>query len=100
MFRRTVKSPQVATAVRLNRTRYLTKSDRPWIGGRFTTRRRDSAGGADAAVLAPVKEWRSLKPSAKPTLKALLLADAARGELNVPERGDRRRRAPPKLVRR
>jgi antitoxin Phd len=49
--------------------------------------------GADAAVLVPVKEWQSLKRSAKPTLKALLLADGARGELNVPERGDRRRRA-------
>jgi antitoxin Phd len=55
--------------------------------------------GADAAVLVPVKEWQSLKRSAKPTLKALLLADGARGELNVPERGDRRRRAPPNLVR-
>ena len=56
--------------------------------------------GADAAVLVPMKEWQSLKRSAKPTLKALLLADGARGELNVPERGDRRRRAPPDLVRR
>ena len=56
--------------------------------------------GADAAVLVPMKEWQSLKRSAKPTLKALLLADGARGELNVPKRGDRRRRAPPDLVRR
>ena len=56
--------------------------------------------GADAAVLVPVKEWQSLKRSAKPTLKALLLAEGARGELNIPERGDRRRRAPPDLVRR
>jgi hypothetical protein len=28
-----------------------------------------------------------LKRTAKPTLKDLLLADGARGELNVPERG-------------
>jgi antitoxin Phd len=56
--------------------------------------------GADAAVLVPVKEWQSLKRSAKPTLKALLLADGARGDLNIPERGDRRRRALPNLVRR
>jgi antitoxin Phd len=56
--------------------------------------------GADAAVLVPVKEWQSLKRSAKPTLKALLLADGARVELNVPERGDRRRRAPAHLLRR
>jgi antitoxin Phd len=55
--------------------------------------------GADAAVLVPVKEWQSLKRSARPTLKALLLADGGRGELNVPKRGDRRRRAPPNLVR-
>jgi antitoxin Phd len=56
--------------------------------------------GADAAVLVPVKEWQSLKRSAKPTLKALLLAGGARGDLNIPERGDRRRRALPNLVRR
>jgi len=43
--------------------------------------------GADAVVLVPVKEWRSLKRPAKPTLKALLLASGARGEPNVPERG-------------
>jgi antitoxin Phd len=56
--------------------------------------------GADAAVLVPLKDWQMLKRAAKPTLKELLLADVARGELNVPERGDKRRRAPPDLVRR
>jgi antitoxin Phd len=56
--------------------------------------------GADAAVLVPVKDWQMLKRAAKPTLKALLLANVARGELNVPERGDKRRRAPPDLDRR
>lgn len=64
-------------------------------GPQLITRR-----GADAAVLVPVKEWRTLKRVAKPTLKELLLANRARGELNIPERGGRRRRAPPKLVRR
>ena len=59
-----------------------------------------SRRGVDAAVLVPVKDWQSLRRAAKPTLKELLLADAARGELNVPERGGRRRRAPPKLARR
>ena len=59
-----------------------------------------SRRGVDAAVLVPLKDWQSLKRAAKPTLKELLLADAARGELNVPERGGRRRRAPPKLARR
>jgi prevent-host-death family protein len=62
-------------------------------GPQLITRR-----GADAAVLVPVKEWQSLKRAARPTLKQLLLADSARGELNVPERGGRRRRAPPKLL--
>ncbi len=50
--------------------------------------------GADTAVLVPAQEWRSLKRSAKPTLKALLLAYVARGELDALERGGRRRRAP------
>ncbi|MGH7024301.1 MAG: type II toxin-antitoxin system Phd/YefM family antitoxin [Caulobacteraceae bacterium] len=50
--------------------------------------------GADAAVLMPVTDWRRLTQAAKPTLKALLLTDRARGELNVPERGGNQRRAP------
>jgi antitoxin Phd len=48
--------------------------------------------GADAAVLAPITEWRRLQRAAKPTLKELLLTDDARGELNIPARGGRRRR--------
>ena len=63
-------------------------------GPQLITRR-----GADAAVLVPLKDWQSLKRAAKPTLKELLLADGARGELNVPERGGRRRRTPPKFAR-
>jgi antitoxin Phd len=64
-------------------------------GPQLITRR-----GADAAVLVPVKEWQSLKRSAKLTLKELLLGNGARGHLNVLERGGWHRRAPPKLVRR
>ncbi len=56
--------------------------------------------GADAAVLVPVKDWQRLKRAATPTLKALLLASDARGELDVPQRGGRRRREPGDLVRR
>jgi antitoxin Phd len=48
--------------------------------------------GADAAVLVPAAEWQRLKHAAKPTLKELLLTDDARGELNVPPRGGKRRR--------
>ena len=48
--------------------------------------------GAEAAVLAPMTEWLRLQSAAKPTLKELLLTDDARGELNIPARGGRRRR--------
>ncbi len=48
--------------------------------------------GADAAVLVPATDWRRLQRAAKPTLKALLLTNNARGELNVPARGGMRRR--------
>ena len=56
-------------------------------GPQIVTRR-----GADAAVLVPMADWQRLKHAARPTLKALLLADDARGELNFPPRGGRRRR--------
>jgi len=56
-------------------------------GPQIVTRR-----GSDAAVLVPVEEWRRLQKAAKPSLKELLLTDHARGELNLPERGRRRRR--------
>jgi prevent-host-death family protein len=48
--------------------------------------------GTDTAVLVPMAEWQRLERTAKPTLKELLLTDEARGELNVPPRGARRRR--------
>ena len=48
--------------------------------------------GAEAAVLVPAADWRRLKNAARPTLKDLLLSDHARGDLNVPARGGRRRR--------
>lgn len=50
--------------------------------------------GSEAAVLVPVEDWRKLQHAARPSLKELLLADDARGELNVPKRGERRRREP------
>ena len=48
--------------------------------------------GAEAAVLVPATDWQRLKHAAKATLKELLLSDHARGDLNVPPRGGRRRR--------
>jgi antitoxin Phd len=57
-------------------------------GPQLITRR-----GVDAAVLVPAEQWQRLAHSAKPTLKDLLLTDAARATLDIPPRGRRRRRA-------
>ena len=54
--------------------------------------------GADAAVLVPATDWQRIKRAAKPTLKELLLTDDARGDLNIPPRGGRRRRKVRNLV--
>ncbi|MBP7666687.1 MAG: type II toxin-antitoxin system Phd/YefM family antitoxin [Burkholderiaceae bacterium] len=57
-------------------------------GPQLVTRR-----GAEAAVLVPVEEWRRLQAAARPSLKALLLADQPRGDaLALPPRGLGRRR--------
>jgi antitoxin Phd len=48
--------------------------------------------GAEAAVLVPVQEWRRLQSAARPSLKQLLLLDAARAEWIVPPRGQAKRR--------
>jgi antitoxin Phd len=50
--------------------------------------------GAEAAVLVPAADWRRLQQSSRPSLKELLLADGARGELPLPSRGRLKRRAP------
>lgn len=49
--------------------------------------------GTEAAVLVPVDEWRRLNAAARLSLKQLLLADGARTELALPQRGQARRRA-------
>lgn len=61
-------------------------------GPQVVTRR-----GTDAAVLVPVRDWQRLQQGARPTLKALLLADQARGDLDLPKRGGLRRRELPSL---
>ncbi len=48
--------------------------------------------GAEAAVLVPVHEWRRLQSAARPSLKALLLSEAARSDMALPERGRAKRR--------
>jgi antitoxin Phd len=54
--------------------------------------------GAETAILVPVTDWQRLRHAARPTLKELLLSDHARGDLNVPPRGGRRRRKAIDLV--
>jgi antitoxin Phd len=51
-----------------------------------------SRRGVAEAVLVPIDQWRRLQSDA-PTLKDLLLSDHARGDILVPARGVRRRRA-------
>jgi antitoxin Phd len=53
-----------------------------------------SRRGAEAAVLVPIGQWRKLQSVSQPTLKDLLLSDTARGDLELPSRGHRRRREP------
>lgn len=60
-------------------------------GPQMVTRR-----GNEVAVLVPVTEWRRLQAAAQPSLKELLLSDAARTEYLVPpRRAIRRRRVEP-----
>lgn len=59
-------------------------------GPQMVTRR-----GEEAAVLVPVAEWNRIQDGRRPSLKELLLSDAARGELNLPPRGKHRHRLPP-----
>lgn len=51
-----------------------------------------SRRGTEAAVLVPIDEWHRLQAAARPSLKQLLLADSARTDRLVPERGKARRR--------
>ncbi len=48
--------------------------------------------GADAAVLVPLAQWQRMQAHATPSLKQLLLTDAGRAELDLPARGQARRR--------
>lgn len=50
--------------------------------------------GIEAAVLVDISEWRRLRDAARPSLKDLLLAPTARGDLEIPKRGLAKRRSP------
>jgi prevent-host-death family protein len=56
-------------------------------GPQVVTRR-----GAETAVLVSMDDWRRLQATARPSLKELLLADTARTETLVPDRGKAHRR--------
>ena len=56
-------------------------------GPQLVTRR-----GAEAAVLVPAAQWRRLHAASRPSLKELLLSNAAGTEDLVPPRGAARRR--------
>lgn len=53
--------------------------------------------GAERAVLVPIEEWRRMTREQAPSLKSLLLADFARGDLSLPARGSAVRRQNPFL---
>lgn len=61
-------------------------------GPQIVTRR-----GAETAVLVPIAQWKRLSSAAKPTLKALLLTDEGRADVELPARGAARRRSLPAL---
>jgi antitoxin Phd len=58
-------------------------------GPQVVTRR-----GVAAAVLVPIDEWRRLRESSRPSLKALLLGPGPRFDNLIPQRRNARRRAP------
>lgn len=53
--------------------------------------------GTETAVLVPVEEWQRLNAAAKPSLKQLLLSDNRRADLELPVRGQAKRRQIPEL---
>jgi len=53
--------------------------------------------GMEAAVLVPVAQWRQLQTSSQPSLKQVLLDTTARADLQIPPRGQAKRRVAPPL---
>jgi prevent-host-death family protein len=50
--------------------------------------------GVEAAVLVPIAEWKRLNETQQPSLKALLLTDEGRFDLELPPRGQGKHRLP------
>jgi prevent-host-death family protein len=57
-------------------------------GPQVVTRR-----GMETAVLVPIAEWKRLSNIARPSLKELLLTDEGRTDLDLPPRGQAKRRS-------
>jgi len=53
--------------------------------------------GTEAAVLVPMRDWKRLQATARPSLKDLLLAPEPKVELTIPKRGKLRFRPPVSL---
>ena len=53
--------------------------------------------GVETAVLVPIEEWKRLSTAAMPSLKQLLLSDEYKFELDLPARGQNKRRSIPTL---
>ena len=53
--------------------------------------------GVQTAVLVPIEEWQRLTSAAKPSLKALLLSDEHRFEMDLPRSRQVKRRSIPEL---
>ena len=51
--------------------------------------------GAETAILVPLDQWKRLQAAARPSLKDLLLADAPRADLELPDRKSMPTREPP-----
>ena len=54
--------------------------------------------GVATVVVVPIELWEKLQLSARPTLKALLMADEPRAAIVLPPRHARRRRSPVALT--
>ena len=56
-------------------------------GPQIVTRR-----GKQEAVLVPIEEWERLSASARPSIKDVLLGPGPRFDMEIPPRGQRKRR--------
>lgn len=54
--------------------------------------------GKPTAVMVPIAQWQRLQRQQARSLKSLLLAPEARGDLNIPARGRSKSRKPPAFI--